>query len=96
MPAIIAALGAVLIQLLRIWMVSIIGRVLLTIGVGIYAYKVGVPDLVDYVGARFMALPPFVRQSAGAMGIDKFVTLVLSALAVKITQRVFFGKASGD
>jgi hypothetical protein len=94
MPALLAALGPLLITLLRVWMVSIIGRVLLTIGVGLFAYNVGVPELMGWVGAQFIALPPFVRESVAASGIDKFATMVLSALAVATVAKVFFGKAS--
>lgn len=96
MPALLAALPALLVSLLRVWLVSLVGRVLLTVGVGVFAYNVAVPELMSWVGAQFNALPEFVRLSAGRMGLDVFASMILSALAVKATARVFFGKSSGD
>lgn len=90
-----AVIGGVLVTLARIWLASIIGRVLLTIGIGLFAYTYAVPSLTQFVGAQFSALPAFVRHSVGASGIDVVCTAVLSALAVKATARVFFGKVGG-
>lgn len=88
MPALVAAIPALLIALLRIWMVSIIGRVFLTLGVGLFVYNVAAPELLGWVAGKFHALPEFVRLSAGAMGLDVFFTMIFSALAVKMTARV--------
>jgi hypothetical protein len=94
MPALLAALPALLVVLLRAWLVSLIGRVLLTVGVGLFAYNVGVPELLSWIGGKFTALPDFIRASAGRMGIDVFVTMILSAMAVRATAKVFFGKSA--
>lgn len=96
MPALVAAIGAVLIQLLRVWALSILGRVLATIGLGIFAYTVAVPSLMDYVSEKFQGLPPFLKESAGAAGIDVFFTIIISAYAVKAVSRVFIGKSGGQ
>lgn len=90
-----AVIGGVLVTLARTWLASIIGRVLLTMGIGLFAYTYAVPSLVQFVGAQFTALPAFVRFSVGASGIDVVCTAVLSALAVKATARVFFAKVGG-
>jgi len=93
MPALLAALPALLVVLLRAWLVSLIGRVLLTVGVGLFVYNVAAPQVTDWVSQQFHALPDFVRMSAGRIGLDIFASMILSALAVKATANVFFGKA---
>lgn len=90
-----AVVGGVIITLLRVWLASLIGRVLATLGIGLFAYTYAVPALNQWVGQQFTALPDFVRQSIGASGVDVVCTAVLSALAVKATARVFFARTGG-
>lgn len=93
-PGLIAALVAALITALRIYLAAMLGRVLLAFGVGLYVYTAAVPDLVAWIAAQFSGLPPFVRESAAASGVDIFITMVLSALGVKLSSRVFLGRSS--
>jgi hypothetical protein len=92
-PVIAAAIGGVIITLLRIYAVSLIGRILLTMGIGLFAYKVGVPELLDYIASKFVSLSDFQRASLARSGIDVFLTMILSAMAVKKTASVFFGRS---
>ena len=89
------AIATALISVIRVWAVSIIGRILGTIGIGIFSYKFAVPAINEWIGGQFHALPEFVRESVGACGIDSMVTMVVSALAVKRAARFFFGLTGG-
>lgn len=93
-PAIAVGIGYVLVQVARLYAVAVIGRILATIGIGLFTYKVGGPALMSWVGDQFQALPAFVRDSVAASGIDIFATMVLSALIVKKTSSVFFGSTA--
>ena len=86
------AIGGAIMWALRIYAVSVIGRVFFTLGVGLFAYNYAVPEINSFIGSKFSALPDFVRQSVGAAGLDKLVTMIVSAYAVRTTARIMFGK----
>lgn len=98
LPVIAAGLGplisSVILTLVRIYAVQMIGKILLTVGVGLFAYNYAVPEINNWIASKFHALPDFVRASAGAAGLDVFVTMVVSAMSVKAVARLFFGKRS--
>lgn len=96
LPIVAAGLGSVIstviLTLARLYLVKIIGRVLLTVGVGLFAYTYAVPQLMTWISGKFNALPDFVRASVGACGIDVLITMVISAMAVKASTGFFFGR----
>jgi hypothetical protein len=96
MPAILAALGAILINLLRVWAASIIARVFVAFGVALAVHNFVLPDLYAFIAERFQSLPAFVHESAAASGIDIFITMVVSALVLKAASRVFLGRWGSD
>lgn len=87
-----AAIGAAATWALRIYAVSILGKILMTIGVGLFLYNFAVPEINSFIGAKFTALPEFLRHSVAASGIDKMITMIVSAYGVRAASRVFFGK----
>lgn len=91
-----AALTPVLLTLARMWLVSIVGRFLLTLGIGLFAYNYAIPEINDFIASKFHSLPDFVRQSVGAAGLDVFVTMVVSAMAVRATASFFFGRRPSE
>ncbi len=96
LPVIAAGLGplisSVILTLVRIYAVQMIGKILLTVGVGLFAYNYAVPELNGWIASKFNALPDFVRASVGACGLDVFVTMVVSAMSVRAVSSFFFGR----
>lgn len=92
MPAILGAIGALLIQLLRQYLPGLVGRVLLAFGIGLVTYNVALPALRGMLADRLNALPPVVEAYAGAVGIDVVAVMIFSALAANRAQRVLLSK----
>lgn len=92
MPAIIGALVAALISALRQYLPGIVGRVLLMFGVALVTNEVALPALKSMIQSYMAGLPSVLLAYAGALGIDKAVTLVLSAIIAVRTQRVVLTK----
>jgi hypothetical protein len=67
----------------------IVARVLASLGLSFVLYSSALPAVKDFLQGYFSALPPQVLQLAGAMGIDIFMILILSAYVTKIGTRVF-------
>lgn len=94
MPAILGALGAMLITLARQYLPGLIGRVLLAFGIGLTTYNVVLPALKGLFQEKLNALPPVVQAYAGAIGIDVVFVMILSAFAANRAQRVILSKLS--
>lgn len=91
-----ASIGQAVVWCLRMYAVSLIVRVLATLGIGLFAYKFAVPEINSFIASKFNALPSFIRASVGASGIDVLVTMVVSAHAVRKTAKILFGRLGTD
>lgn len=85
------------------WIVSAIGsalvswvvRVLLGFGIGLVATEVALPPLRAWLASYFSGLPVSVVSLLGYMGVDRGLTLILSALVVTTASRVSLRKRGG-
>lgn len=85
-PALIGALASA--------MGSLIGRLLLALGVGFVTYKgvdAGLDAMKVYVVSSFQALPAQVVGLVGFLWLDKGLTLIFSSFAVVLTLRLVGG-----
>jgi hypothetical protein len=74
---------------------SLIGRLLLAAGVGLTVYNLGAPELLNFIQSNLMGAPQWFRDVAGLMGLDVAITIIFSAVAVKVvTQLVPRGGSS--
>lgn len=94
MPAIIGALVAFLLSALRQYLPGIIGRVLLMFGIALVTHEVAMPALKAMIQTYMSGLPTVMLAYAGALGIDKAVTIVLSAIIATRSQRVLLSRRS--
>lgn len=92
MPLIIGALISALIGALRQYLPGIVGRLLLTIGIGFVTHTLAMPALLGMIQAKVSSLPPILFAYYGATGLDVCVTMWLSAIAAKATQRILLQK----
>ncbi len=85
MPAIIALLGRMLSWLIFSkagnWIISI----LMTLGLTIGVQKMTMPALLAFIQSYATSLPPVAYQAFGAVGMDVFCSMVLSAFLVRVT-----------
>ncbi len=92
MPAIIGALVAALITGLRTYLPGIVGRILLTLGIGFTAYKIALPPLIAMASEYIDRLPIVARVYFGALGLDIALVMILSALVAVRAQRMVMTK----
>ncbi|PZO65224.1 MAG: hypothetical protein DI635_04105 [Pseudoxanthomonas suwonensis] len=92
MPAILAALGAFLLNLARQYLPGIVGRLMLAIGIGFVAHEVAVPSLLGLIQSQLSGLPTVILAYFGALGLDVCVTIILSAIAGRAAQKVLLTK----
>ena len=89
MPLIIAAFWAALIPMLRTWLPSLVGRVLLAFGVGLAAHYVALPPLLALILSYMDGLPDFWVQMFGALWVDVVITMVLSCAIAQRVSKAF-------
>ena len=91
MPAFVAwlvwAIGSALVS----WVV----RVLLGFGVGLVATEVALPPLRAWLVTYFNGMPSTIVSLLGYMGVDRGLTLILSALVIAAASRVSLKKRTG-
>ena len=91
-----SAIGRAVIIAVRIYAVSIIAKIFATIGVGIFVYTYAMPEINAFIASQFSSLPAFVRASVGAAGLDKMITMIVSAAAVRRTGEFAFKRLRSD
>jgi hypothetical protein len=83
MPAILFALGTLLINIST----TLVGRVLLALGMGVATFT-GMQATMGYIGMQFVEkvrlLPPEVIGMLGVMKLGVCVSVITSAIAVKL------------
>lgn len=67
---------------------GIVGRIFATAGVGLASYNVLLPQVVDFVQQYLNGLPPGILEMMAALRLDQALTLIFSALAVKMGTKV--------
>ena len=67
----------------------IFARVLAATGLTFVSYNYVLPDVKQFVAQNATGLDGSVIQLAGAMGVDVFMTMVLSALVARVGMRAF-------
>lgn len=96
MPQIIAALVAMLIGAAREYLPGIIGRLLAAFGIGLFTNKVALPAMKSFVNALLPGLGPIGMAYFEASGIGVAITLILSAIAAALGQKVLLSKLKGS
>lgn len=74
---------------LKLAAAGIVARVLGAFGLSIVTFNGILPDLKDMLSGYMSALPPAVVQLASAVGLDVAMTMVVSALTVRMAWSVF-------
>lgn len=96
MPQIIAALVAMLIGAAREYLPGIIGRLLAAFGIGLFTNKVALPAMKSFVNALLPGLGPIGMAYFEASGTGVAITLILSAIAAALGQKVLLSKLKGS
>lgn len=92
MPLILGALVSLLMNAARMYLPGIVGRILLTLGIGFVTHQVAMPAILSVIQAKVSALPPFLFAYFGAFGLDVAVTIWVSAFAAKAAQKVLLSR----
>lgn len=94
MPLLIGALVAALMNALRAYLPGIVGRVLLALGIGFVTHTLAMPALLGMIQTRASGMPALLLAYFGACGFDVAITIILSALAARASQKVLLSKLS--
>ncbi|PJJ98281.1 hypothetical protein CO615_09765 [Lysobacteraceae bacterium NML75-0749] len=84
LPALSVIFGGLITSLLaaaKEYLPTLIGKVLVAFGFAVVTNEIVVPNLIAYVQSHMSGMPRLVFAYVGALGIDKVVTMILSALA---------------
>jgi len=67
----------------------LVAKLLGVFGLTVISMNAVLPDLKSYLSQYANSLPPVVLEFASAVGLDVFMTLVISALSIKLASKVF-------
>lgn len=67
----------------------IFARVMAALGLAFVSYNAVLPSIKAFIQTKAAALPDVIFQLMGAMGVDVFMVLIISAYVAKIGMRVF-------
>lgn len=81
--------GTHLLKGLRDIAAGIVGRVLTTFGLTMVSFSSIMPDIKSYLVSIVGGLPGNIISLLSAMGVDVAMTLILSALSVRLAWKVF-------
>lgn len=96
LAAIIGALAAALMNALRTYLPGLIGRVLIAFGLTVAVTQVGLPALQAFLQSYFSGLPSAMFAYAGALGLDKAATMIISSAIAVRAQRVALSRISAS
>ena len=74
---------------LKLAIAGIVGRVLGTFGLSLVTFNGILPNLKAFFADYVNSLPPALLQLAGAVGLDVAMSMIVSALTVRMTWSVF-------
>lgn len=60
-------------------------QILLALGIGFVSYTVALPAFYAFLTSLFTGLPPEIFQIVGILRVDIAITMMLSALAAKLS-----------
>lgn len=87
MPAIISALVASLLTAARTYLPGIVGRILLTLGIGFATHQVALPAVRSVFQSYWGQLGEVIRAYGGAVGLDVAASIIIGALVAKAAQK---------
>lgn len=67
---------------------SIVARVMSAMGLSMVSFKYVLPEVKAYILQSSAGMDSAAMQIAGALGVDVFMTLILSALVAKVGLKV--------
>ena len=68
---------------------ALVARVLGTFGLSLVTFNGILPDLKAFLAGFFDNLPPALLQLASAVGLDAGMSMIISALSVRLAWKVF-------
>lgn len=68
---------------------GIVGKILATFGLTMVSFNAILPNLKAFVVDRISGLPPHVTEFLGAIGLGIAMSMILSALTVRMAWKVF-------
>lgn len=87
MPAILAAIGALLSRIFFSKAGAWIASAMVFLGLELVSYSVAVEPLRDAVTAKMLGIPEGIRVWMGVLRLDQYVTIILSAYAASIVKK---------
>ena len=67
----------------------LVAKLLGVFGLTMISMSAVLPDLKGWLAQYANSMPPVVTQFAGAIGLDVFMTMVISALSIRLASKVF-------
>ncbi|RDY67517.1 DUF2523 domain-containing protein [Lysobacter soli] len=67
----------------------LVAKLLGVFGLTMISMSAFLPDIKGALAQHAAAMPPVVMQFAGAIGLDVFMTMVISALSIRLASKVF-------
>jgi len=95
MPQIIGALVALLFSAARQYLPGIVGRLLAAFGIGLFTHKVAMPAMKSFISAQLPGLGSIGMAYFEASGTGAAITIILSAIAAALGQKVILSKLKG-
>ncbi len=68
---------------------GIVGKVLATFGLSAVTFTSVLPNLKAFVTSQVTGLPPNVMQVLGYLGVGEAISMILSALTIRMAWKVF-------
>lgn len=72
----------------------IVARIMAAFGLTWVTWAYALPDIKAFIAPYITGLDPRVQQLVGALGIDIFMIMILSAIAAQVGTRVFLASAA--
>lgn len=68
---------------------GIVGKVLATFGLSMVTFNAALPNFKAFVTSQVSGLPPQVMQVLGYLGVGEAISMILSALTIRMAWKVF-------
>ena len=87
MPAILAALGALLSRIFFSKAGAWVAAAMVFLGLELISYSFAVEPLRDAVQSKMLGIPAGIRDWMGVLRLDQYVTIILSAYAAAVVKK---------
>lgn len=74
------------------WMGAIVGKILTLIGVTLAVNEFALPTLTELVAGHLLNMPTMWVQLLALTNIDKAITIIMSAFAIAVADRVYVAR----